>query len=220
MNDKGGAVTERGFSRRSILCVGDVADSRAVLEEGLAGHELVFASTAFEAISEINKRGFNGYILEYWLTDWSGPSLCRHIRKLDPHPPIVFCAPSWKDDQRGRALRAGGNAFLTKPLDPEALRAKLEPLLSMAEVDSLKARALEELAIQEELERRVAELRERASGANALAAASMERTARIKAMKAFIEARGSRAHFERWWPQVFQCTRATHSESSDDTAAA
>ena len=35
------------------------------------------------------------------------------------------------------------------------------------------------------------------------AAQAIERTARAKAMKAFVEAGGALAHFERWWPQSF-----------------
>jgi hypothetical protein len=35
------------------------------------------------------------------------------------------------------------------------------------------------------------------------AAQAIERTARAKAMKAFVEAGGALAYFQRWWPESF-----------------
>ena len=47
-----------------------------------------------------------------WAADWSGPSLCREIRKIDPHGTIVFCTAAARDNDRARAMRAGANAYL------------------------------------------------------------------------------------------------------------
>ncbi len=194
--------------RRRILCVDDDTESRAVLEGILAENTLVFAPTAFDAVRLTNAGGFHGYVLDYWLPDWSGASLCRAIRKVDPNAPIVFCSAAVRELDRAKALRAGANAYLCKPLDPEELRAKLGAFLSLAEMESLRAKVEEERAIQLELERRVSGAISRTNGARDLAATSIERTARAKAYKAFIEAHGCRAHFESWWPQVFGSARA------------
>lgn len=195
-----------------MLCVDNDPESRVALATALAEHQVAFVSNAFEALSRLNTRGFHGYVLDYWLPDLSGPSLCLEIRKLDPHAPVVFCTSAARPEYRARAIRAGASGYLTKPVDPSALKEKLRRCLSMADVESVRARIEEQRAIQEELERRVAQVRERSASAAALAAQSLERTARTRAFKAFIEARGTRAHFERWWPQVFQSTRASHQD--------
>jgi DNA-binding response OmpR family regulator len=197
--------------RKSVLCVDEDVETRALLKLALPDFELVFASNAFEAIRAINSRAFDGYVLDYWLPDWAGPALCRDIRKLDPYAPVVFCTGAARDQDRARALRAGANAYLVKPVDPCDLRARLRGLLSLADAESLHAKIAEEEAIQDELQRRVAHLRERAQAANRLSAQSFERIARIKAYKAFMEGRGTRAHFDRWWPQVFQSAQANHA---------
>jgi DNA-binding response OmpR family regulator len=197
--------------RKSVLCVDEDAESRALLQHALPDFELVYASNAFEAIREMNARAFDGYVLDYWLSDWAGPALCRDIRKIDPHAPIVFCAGAARDQDRARALRAGANAYLVKPIDSKELRSKLRGLLSVADAESLHAKIAEEEAIQDELQRRVAHLRERAEAASRLSAQSFERIARIKAYKAFMQGRGTRAHFERWWPQVFLSAQGDHS---------
>jgi two-component system sensor histidine kinase HydH len=203
-------------NRKSMLCVDHDAESRLFLTDALVEYELVFAANAFEAITEINRRGFDGYVLDYWLPDWAGPALCREIRKLDPHAPIVFCTAAAKDENRGRALRAGANAYLLKPLAPNELRNKLAGLLSLADRESLDAKAAEEEAICDELDRRAAHARERVAIATRVAARSFERTARIKAYKAFLEKHGTRAHFDRWWPQVFQSTEANYAAAFDE----
>src|ERR1700709_2022031 len=134
---------DRNFARRSVLCVEPGTESRMILEEVLPDHELVFVSSAFEALSAVNKRGFHGYVLDYWLPDWSGPALCREIRKSDPHAPIIFCTAAARDTDRARAMRAGANAYLCKPLDPEVLRSKLRAFLTLAEMASLRAKVEE-----------------------------------------------------------------------------
>ena len=202
-------MSELAIGVRSILCVEDDAESRSVLANVLSDHKLVFASNAFEALRHVNAGSHHGYVLDYWLPDWSGPALCREIRKVDPHGPVVFCTAAARDSDRNRALRAGANAYLTKPIDPDALRAKLRAFLTLAEVESLRAKVDEEHAVQEELQRRLGNVIGQVNYARELVATSIERTARTRAYKAFIEARGTRAHFDSWWPQVYSSVRAS-----------
>jgi DNA-binding response OmpR family regulator len=207
----GQLMTNHEPGRKSVLCVDDDTETRALLKLAMPDFDVVFASSAFEAIRAINARAFDAYVLDYWLSDWAGPALCRDIRKLDPHAPIVFCTNAARDQDRGRALRAGANAYLVKPIDAQAFRAQLRGLLALVDAESLHAKIAEEQAIQHELQRRVDHLRERAAAANRMSAQSFERIARIKAYKAFMDGRGTRAHFDRWWPQVFQSAQANHA---------
>jgi response regulator RpfG family c-di-GMP phosphodiesterase len=143
--------------------------------------------------------------------DRTGLQLCRAIRQLDPHGPVIFCTGAARDQGRNRALRAGANVYLCKPIDPEKLRRQVRVYLELSELESLRARVDEERAIQGELERRIKDAAARTDAAQKLASASIGRTARTKAFKAFIEARGTRAHFESWWAQVFGNARTADS---------
>jgi DNA-binding response OmpR family regulator len=206
-------MTQTEFGRRSILCVEDDPESRTLLTHVLSDHEIVFAQNAFEALRNVNSRGFHGYLLDYWLPDWSGPSLCREIRRIDPHGPIVFCTAAARENDRARAMRAGANAYLCKPVDPDLLRSKLRAFFTHAEIESMHARIEEQRVVQEELQRRLSDVRAHMETAQALRDASIERTARARAYKAFIDAHGTRAHFEGWWPQLFESARtARHAE--------
>jgi DNA-binding response OmpR family regulator len=201
-------MSNESLLRRSVLCVGNEQEDRGLLDVVLGDHELTFAKNAYEALRQFNTRSFDAYVLDYWLPDWNGPSLCRELRKIDAHGPVVFCSTAAADQHRVRAMRAGATAYLVKPIEPNELRGKLRALLSLADLESLRARVEEEHAIADEIARRMKEVQDSVERARLLSNQALERVARIKAYQAFVERHGTRAHFERWWPQVFDTARA------------
>ena len=206
------------LSEISVLCADAHADSREWLQEVLGGFRLTFAPTGFEALRQLHAHSFDAYVLDYWLPDLAGTALCREIRKVDPHAPIVFCSSATREKEQLRARRAGASAYVGKPCGRDALKSRLRALLAMADVNSLRARVAEDAAVQDELERRGADARARAAAAGDLAAASIERTARAKAYKAYIAAHGSRARFDGWWPNVFRSATASRRRNPANAA--
>lgn len=193
-------------SGRALLCVQDRKEDLDLFKAIFDGLEVVFASTALDAIRHLNTRAFDGYILEFWLPDWYGPALCKEIRKLDPNGPIIFCSAAAGDAQRKRALRAGATTYLVKPVDPSRLLSETSALLELAELESVRARAELDRTIASEVERTLA-LAEAQQKRRLLESAVLERAARRIAFQAFVTHRGSRAHFERWWPEKFATIR-------------
>ncbi|MDB5867351.1 MAG: two component transcriptional regulator [Betaproteobacteria bacterium] len=201
-------MTDLSIRARSVLCVEDDPSARAVLSEVLAGHYATFASNAYEGIRALNSGVYDMYVLNYWLPDWSGVQLCREIRKIDPHGPVIFCTHAERDEDRKRAMRAGANVYLGKPIDAQVLQGQIIVWLELADVESTRAKVAEEQAIDEELTRRAADALSRVDAARESAMRALERTARIKAYKAFVEGGGTRANFHRWWPLVLGSARA------------
>jgi CheY-like chemotaxis protein len=199
--------------QKLVLCVDQDAEWRAVLKEVLPAYRLVFADEAFDALRETNRGRFHAYILDYWLPGSSGPALCRDIRKADPHAPIVFCSSAARDECVNSAMAAGASAYILKSEVSAELALKLRSLLALADLRSLQANVAEDAAIQDELERRVAQSRERGVAASERSKQAIERTVRIRAQKAFIEAHGTLADFEKWWPHLYARAR----ESDDDS---
>ncbi|MDB5904550.1 MAG: two component transcriptional regulator [Betaproteobacteria bacterium] len=202
-------MTDLTLRSRCVLCVEDDPEARAVLSEVFAGHTRTFARNAYEGICALNSGIYDMYVLDYWLPDWSGVQLCREIRKVDPHGPVIFCTAAVRDEDRKRAMRAGANAYLGKPIDRVALHAQMVAWLELADVESIHAKVEEERAIHDELSRRACEALARADAARDSATLALERSARTKAYKAFIARGGTRANFDRWWPQVFGSARAS-----------
>jgi CheY-like chemotaxis protein len=193
---------------RCILCVQPDTKLKAPLANPLAGYRASFAGSGFAALCELNRSVFDAYILDYWLPDWSGIALCREIRKRDPNGPLFFYGVTPAEEMRERAFRAGASACLCI-MEDDALREKLQALLARADSRSLNAKPSAEAAVQNELDRRDVLCAARAVPESGLAGRGAENAARTKAYKAFTDAGGTRANFERWWPQVFASSVAS-----------
>ena len=194
------------IGRPSVLCVESDTSARECLDGALAKYDCVFAINAYEALKALHARPFDAYVLDYWMPDWSGPLLCREIRKHDPHAAVLFCSEAASDVHRGRALRAGASAYLAKPINAQLFTEKLATLVKLALNDGLRAADDAERALGAELNRRGVAAATPDGTAEALArlgsaARSVERTARARAYKAFIESGGTRAQFDRWWAE-------------------
>jgi DNA-binding response OmpR family regulator len=188
--------------RRAILCIEKDSEARALHAQTLSEYELVFTMDAFETIRSMNARAFDGYIIDYWLPDWSGPQLCRAIRDVDPHCPVIFCTAAQSELGRVRSMRAGASAYFSKPVDAAALRTDLNGLMARADTASLRAKACMEEAVYVA----ITDWKRRTGDTGDVTAGKLhpaERIARSRAYKAFLEGGGTRAHFERWWPHVF-----------------
>ena len=187
---------------RSVLCVDSNPSSHHIIAELLSTYETLPARNAFEALRAVNSKTFDLYVLDYWLPDLPGVQLCREIRKVDPQGPIFFCSAALRDEDRKRALRAGASAYLAKPIDPPQFMRQARIALEITDLQSVRAKVDEERAVQDELVRLSEIAKARTLIALEAAGESMKRTARAKALKAFVESGGTRANFERWWPQL------------------
>ena len=207
-------VPERAALRPSVLCAQQDPAIQQFLRDALADYELTVTATAEEALKRMHSAPFDAYVIDYWLSDWSGVGLCREIRKTDPHVAICFYATAAADGNRARALRAGASAFIEAPVDAGTLSKRVRALIHEADSASLRARVEETRVIQEELERQAAAAAQRADNAMKRAAKAIEHAAKIRAFRAFVDAGGARAHFERWWPEQFDSCWAAQGAPS------
>jgi len=180
-----------------VLCVNSDSGTRTVFQDALPGYQLVFASGAYEALRSFNSPAFDLYVLEYWLPDWSGVSLCRHIRKVDPHVPVCFCTSTARPEDRQRAERAGANIYVVKPADPQLLNAEMCALMESRARRNEAACAAALAAIRQQFERRFAGLPDGTSCDQVENA--LKRSVRSQATDAFLAAGGTLAGFERVW---------------------
>jgi DNA-binding response OmpR family regulator len=191
---------------RSVLCVQPSSANQEFLKQALTGFRVVIAASGLEAVRIKNQALFDVYVIDYWLPDWAGVSLCRDIRKADPHVPIIIYT-SASSEYAPRAFRAGAMAYLNAPTDAAAFRERVITLLRTADSNEMRARLEEERVIQDELLRRAEAAKERTREAMLQASAAIERAARVKAARAFLSAGGTLAGFERSWPDQFAAAR-------------
>jgi DNA-binding response OmpR family regulator len=199
--------------KRSVLCVQPNADYHPALRLALSKYRTVLTLSALDAIRAFNAASFDAYVLDYWLPDWTGAGLCREIRKSDPHAPICFFTQAESSEQNKRGLRAGAQAYVSAPEGATALAAKLRTLLGDVDVRALQAKRELEQVVREEVERRAVLALDATEHARERVAKALERAAYTRGRTVFVDAGGTIATFERWWPQVFGSVLANHGAS-------
>jgi two-component system CheB/CheR fusion protein len=117
---------------RSALVVDDVSDVTEMLSVILsyAGYEVVTAASARAALEAARKQHFDVIISDIGMPEMNGYQLAREIRLLPSYasvPMVAVTGYSMFDDKQ-RALNAGFNAHLTKPIYPRVLLDLIEQL--------------------------------------------------------------------------------------------
>ena len=120
--------------RPRVLCVDDDEDSRVMLTTllNLALIEATAVGTAAQALLSIQTERFDLYLLDARLPDLDGFELCRRMRALDPHTPILFFSGAAYADDIKRGIEAGADAYVIKP-DLDGLLGCIKRFISGAE---------------------------------------------------------------------------------------
>jgi CheY-like chemotaxis protein len=77
--------------------------------------EIVRAETAAEAVKQAQSGSFNLYLLETRLPDGDGFELCKAMREIAPHTPVVFYTGDAGENYKQKGLAAGADVYLAKP---------------------------------------------------------------------------------------------------------
>jgi DNA-binding response OmpR family regulator len=125
-------MTNFQIERTRILLIDDDDDARDLATLTLKEYMLSCASNFDEGLRLAKEENFKLFILDSRLLDRSGVELCRAIRKFDAQTPILFYSGAAFERDIEEALRAGAQAYLTKPTTPTELRQEIARLISYA----------------------------------------------------------------------------------------
>jgi putative two-component system response regulator len=119
--------------RRSRVLVADDTDSvRALFNRLLAadGHEVISASDGAAALEAVARHHPDVIILDVTMPHVDGLEVCRRL-KADPATrltPVVLVTGQTGLDDRIKGIEAGADDFLSKPVHPHELRARVRSL--------------------------------------------------------------------------------------------
>jgi class 3 adenylate cyclase/CheY-like chemotaxis protein len=152
-------MTDRGFSRPHVLVVDDQPPNIRLLEAILTprGYDVRAASSGEEALTTIAETEVDLVLLDIVMPGMDGYEVCRRIREQTDtaYLPVVMVTASG-DEQKVKALEAGADDFLTKPINQSELLARVASLARIKRYqDTIKRQADELAAWNRELETRV-----------------------------------------------------------------
>ena len=118
---------------QSILIVDDVADVTEMIALFLkhAGFEVATANSADSALRLTADTHFDLIISDIGMPEMNGYELAESLRNRSDYSdtPLIAVTGYTEYDDRGRSLRAGFNAHLTKPINPSHLLDVISELL-------------------------------------------------------------------------------------------
>lgn len=123
----------------TILCIEDNPDNMLLFQRVLeaAGYKLLHAKNGLAGLALAEAGGIDLILLDINLPDIDGYEVARRLRKsaqseLRTVPIIVVTANALKGDAQ-KAVEAGCNLYISKPIDIHALWAHVDSFLHLSD---------------------------------------------------------------------------------------
>ncbi len=144
------AKSEPASARARILLVDDEPGLREAVQAYLedSGFEVIPAANAQQALQLLSTTQPQLIISDIMMPGMDGYQFLAQVRKLDPysHLPVVFLTAKGMTADRIQGYRAGVDAYLPKPFDPEELVAIVSNLIERSRAASPSEVVARELA--------------------------------------------------------------------------
>lgn len=136
-----------------ILIADDDSMSRMLLQRTLerAGYEVIAAEDGRQAADQLcPANGPRLALLDWVMPELDGPSVCREVRKRKEQSYVYMVLLTSKESKEDvvAGLESGADDYLTKPFDPEELKARLRTGLRILDLEDRLVEAREEMRFQ------------------------------------------------------------------------
>lgn len=133
--------------RPRVLVVDDNPQNRALAKATLEleDYEVVLASSGEEALRCFEQQVPDCVLLDVRMPGMDGPETCKRLRVLPggKDVPIVFLTASRDVDTFEAALAAGGDDFVTKPVQPTEMVLRVQAAVRVRRLDATNKEYLE-----------------------------------------------------------------------------
>jgi DNA-binding response OmpR family regulator len=128
-----------------IAYLEDDPDQAALVRRWLerAGHACDHFARGGELQRSLARESFDLYLLDWHLPDTDGLEVMKSIRARAPQAPVIFAAARDRDDDIVRALKAGADDYIAKPVHEGELLARIEALARRLRGGVRQARRIE-----------------------------------------------------------------------------
>jgi len=164
---------------QTVLIVDDDATQRRLLEATVSrfGYNTLTAAGGRAAVDLLSGHGIEVglVLLDMVMPDIDGIEVLDRMRPMHPNLPVIVLTAHGGIDHAVRAIRAGADDFLVKPVGPERLRVTIENALKLKTLSgelsrltrrSANALKFDDLVLASEAMKQVVRLAERAANSN------------------------------------------------------
>ena len=115
-----------------VLVVNDCRETRELVTEVLEtrGYEVATAADGYEAVLQFELDKPDLLVTELAMPGMHGYDLCRIVRASSSMPIVIVTAQRGVEE-KFKALKAGADAFVPKPMDRGKLLVEIEALLTV-----------------------------------------------------------------------------------------
>ena len=124
-----------------ILIVDDEPNSLALLNAVLGDdYSLAFARNGEEALVGVKKHNPSLILLDIQMPEIDGYEVCRQLKKNSStrNIPIIFISAMSEDLDQTKGFEAGAVDYITKPISPPIVRARVRTHLSLVNIQKLE----------------------------------------------------------------------------------
>lgn len=137
-----------------IYCVDDTPANLTIFYNSLSPfYKVKLLNSGEKALALLQKESPDLILLDVMMSGIDGYEVCRRIRDnpVTHHIPVLFITAKTTAEDEQAALKAGGNDFIAKPINPKVLLARVEAHLQIkAKQDLLRQ---ENQALEAEMQR-------------------------------------------------------------------
>ncbi len=133
----------------TLLIVDDQPSNIQVMSDILAGdHTVLFAKSGKKALELVSSRQVDLIILDVMMPDLDGYQVCRRLKDNEKtmEIPVIFVTAKVDDHDEARGFAVGGVDYITKPVSPSILRARVATHLLLKETSDRYKEAAEKMA--------------------------------------------------------------------------
>jgi len=136
-----------------ILVADDEVMSRRLLQKTMerAGYEVIAVENGRQAVNELCRtEGPKLALLDWVMPELDGPGVCREVRKRKEQSYVYMLLLTSKESKEDvvAGLESGADDYLTKPFDPEELKARLRTGIRILDLEDRLIEARENMRFQ------------------------------------------------------------------------
>lgn len=132
----------------TILCVDDTPANLMLLNKLLAEHyQVKLVNSGQKALDFFNQQQADLVLLDVMMPEMDGYEVCRRLREQPStrNLPVLFITAKNTAEDEQDALNAGGNDFISKPINPKVLLARISTHLKVKDFQDFLSKENERL---------------------------------------------------------------------------